>query len=283
MQALAQRPVLPSQGGQPLPEPPSPYLNPLQHRATASSTSGSFGTQPVAPFGANLGAGPFGMTPEAAPATDLPQSFGVPNHAPAQAQPSQSGRIQFGQKAGQAPSNPCGSSSQGLSTSFQSASAPANPFGQGGSQSGKLQFGARAGQPAVAQFGSSSRQGAAAPFGSQSKPVKPFNSTDDPFGRQKPGQAQQLAAQVPAPNPVAQQQQQSAGNGFNSNPFAQPQQPPATPAAFGAVGGPQAGQSQASQGLEFQTPSVQQRPAFGGGVAASPQTPSPGRHECTAL
>ena len=289
LQALAQMPKPPSQGGPTLPEPASPYLNPSQPGIAAPSTVGAFGPPAVAPFEVQSGPGPFGMTAAAGPATasTLQQPFGVPSHGPAQPQPSQSGRIQFGQKAGQAAANPFGSRNQGQSTSFQPTAAPANLFGQGSSQSSRLQFGARAGQPAAAQAGSSRGiQGGAAPFGSQSKPVKPFNSTEDPFGRQKPGQpgqAQQLAAQAPAANPFAQQQpqqqpqQSSAMTGFNSNPFAQQQQPPPTPAAFGIFGGPQAGQSQPSPGLEFQTPAVQQRPAFGGGVAASLQTPSPGR------
>lgn len=291
MQALAQMPRPPSQGGNPLPEPASPYLNPAQPSATASPTLSSFGPQLVGPFPPKPGAAPFGMTTEAAPASALAgqQQFGVASHPPAQSQPTQAGRIQFGQKAGQASSNPFGSSTQGHPPSFQTSSAPANPFanpfGQGSSQPGRLQFGGRAGQPAAAHFGSSSSQGAAAPSGSQSKPMTPFNSTADPFGRQKPGQAQQPAAQAP-PNPSAfsqqQQQQQSAGNGFNSNPFGQ-HQPPATPAAFGAFGGPQGFQSQPSQGLEFHTPTVQQRPAFGGGVAASLQTPSPGWQQCPSL
>lgn len=294
LQALAQRSKPPSQGGPPLPEPPSPYLNPSQPGPAANPTPGSFGA-PVAPFGAHAGPISFGMTAQAAPATASvsQQAFGVPNHTPAPPQPSQPGRIQFGQKAGQAPANPFGSSIQAHATSFQQNSAPANPFGQGTGQPGRLQFGARAGQPAAPQAGSSrGSQGAAAPFGSQSKPVKPFNSTEDPFGRQKPGpsqpgQVQQPAAQMPAANPFAQQQQQqSAMNGLNTNPFAQQQQQqqaPATPAPFGAFGGPQAVQSQPSAGLEFQTPAVQQRPAFGGGVAASLQTPSPGISQCTAL
>ncbi|KAL3138847.1 hypothetical protein ABBQ32_005679 [Trebouxia sp. C0010 RCD-2024] len=282
-QALAQMPRPPSQGGHPLPEPTSPYLNPTQPSAAASPTPGSFGAQPVGPFPPSLEAAPFGMTTQAAPVSALAgqQQFGVAGHPPAQPQPAQAGRIQFGQKAGQASPNPFGSSSHGHPPSFQTSSAQANPFanpfGLGSSQPGRLQFGSRAGQPAAANFGNSSSQGAAAPSSSQSKPVTPFNSTADPFGRQKPGQAQQSAAQVPLnPNAFAQQQQQqSAGNGCNSNPFGQ-QQPPATPAGFGAFGGPQAFQSQPSQGLEFQTPAVQQRPAFGGGVAASLQTPSPG-------
>lgn len=272
----------PSQGGPPLPEPASPYLNPSQPGTTPSSTAG--------PFGVSSGPAPFGMAAEAAPASAnaLQQPFRTPNLAPAQSQPSQSGRIQFGQKAGQSASNPFGSSIQGQSTSFQPTPAPSNPFGQR-SQSGRLQFGARAGQPAAAQVGSAiSSQGAAAPFGTQSKPVKPFDSTDDPFGRQKPsqpGQGQQPAAQASATHPFAQQlqqqQQPSAINGLKSNPFAQ--QPPATPAAFGAFGGPQAGQSQPSTGPDFQTPAVQQRPAFGGGVAASLQSPFPGRQHPAAL
>lgn len=291
LQALAQRPKPPSQGGPPLPEPPSPYLNPSQPGHAANPTSGSFGA-PVAPIGAHPGPTTFGMTAQAAPASAgaVQQAFGVPHQTPAQPPPSQSGRIQFGQKAGQAAANPFGSGLQGQATSSQQNSAPANPFGQGSGQPGRLQFGARAGQPAAPQAGSSrGSQGAAAPFGSQSKPVKPFNSTDDPFGRQKPepsqpGQTQQPAGQMPAVNPFAhQQQQQSAMSGFNANPFAQQQQPPATPAPFGASGGPQAVQSQPSPGLEFQTPAVQQRPAFGGGVAASLQTPSPGRSQHTAL
>ena len=298
LQELAQMSKPPLQGGPRLPEPISPYLNPSQPGTAASSTVGSFGPQPVAPFGVTSGPAPFGMAAEAAPASAnaLQQPFGTPNLAPAPPQSSQSGRIQFGQKAGQAAPNPFGSSIQGQSNSIQPTSAPANPFGQG-SQSGRLQFGARAGQPAAAQVGSSrSSQGAAAPFGAHSKSVKPFNSTDDPFGRQKPGQpgqGQQPAAQASTANPFApqqlqqQQQQPSALNGFNSNPFAQQQQqqqqPPATPAAFGAFGGPQAGQSQPSLGPEFQTPAVQQRPAFGGGVAASLQTPSPGRQHPIAL
>lgn len=298
LQALAQRPKPPSQGGPPLPEPPSPYLNPSQPGPAATSTPSSFGA-PAAPFGANPGPTSFGVTAQAAPASagSVQQAFGVPNHTSAQPPPSQSGRIQFGQKAGQAAANPFGSGVQGQATSFQQTSAPANPFGQSSGQPGRLQFGARAGQPAAPQAapqaGSSrSNPGAAAPFGSQSKPVKPFNSTEDPFGRQKPepsqpGQVQQPALQMPAANPFAQPQQQQhlAMNGFNSNPFAQQQQqqPPATPAPFGAFGGPQAVQSQPSPGLEFQTPAVQQRPAFGGGVAASLQTPSLGRSQHTAL
>ena len=281
LQELSRMPRPPSQGGPPLLEPASPYLNPSQPRTTPSSTAG--------PFGVSSGPAPFGMAVEAAPASAnaLQQPFGTPNLAPAQSQPSPSGRIQFGQKAGQSASNPFGSSIQGQSTSFQPAPAPSNLFGQG-SQSGRLQFGARAGQPAAAQVGSAiSSQGAAAPFGTQSKPVKPFDSTDDPFGRQKPsqpGQGQQPAAQASATHPFAQQlqqQQPSAMSDLNSNPFAQ--QPPATPAAFGAFGGPQAGQSQPSTGLDFQTPAVQQRPAFGGGVAASLQSPSPGRQHPAAL
>lgn len=280
MQALAQRSRPPSQGGQPLPDPPSPYLNPSQPPAAAFPTSGALAPQPAAPFAPGHGSAPFGMTTGAAPASaPAPQQqFMATTHAPVQPQPSQSGRIQFGQKAGQPNPNPFASSSQGHSTSFQTSSAPANPFGQGSGQPGRLQFGARAGQPAAAHFGNSSSQGSAAPLGSQAKPVTRFDSTADPFGRQKPGQAQQSAAQVPASNPFAQQQQQPAGNGFNSNSnlFAQ-QQPPVTPAAFGAFGGPQTLQAQLSQGLQFQTPAVQQRPAFGGGIAASLQTPSPGR------
>ena len=295
LQTLLQMSKPPSQGGPPLPEPASPYLNPSQPGTAPPTTEGSFGPPPVAPFGVNSGPAPFGMAAGAAPASAnaLQQPFRTANLAPAQPLSSHSGRIQFGQKAGQAASNPVGSSSQGQSTSFQPTSAAANPFGQGSSQSGRLQFGARAGQPAAAQAGSSrSSQGAAAPFGSQSKPVKPFDSTDDPFGRQKPGQpgqAQQPIAQPPSSNSFAQQQlqqqhlqQPSAMNGFSSNLFAQ-QQPPATPAPFGAYGGPQAGQSQPSPCPEFQTPAVQQRPAFGGGVAASLQTPSPGRQRPTAL
>ena len=285
MQALAQSQRPPSQGGQPLPEPPSPYLNPSQRNAAAPPALSSFGAQPSIPFPPTLGAAPFGVAPQPAPvgAPAGQQQFGLLGQAPAQPQATQAGRIQFGQKASQASSNPFGSSSQGQANSFQTSSASANPvanpFGQGSSQSGRLQFGTKAGQPAATHLRNSSSQGFAAPSGSQSfKPVTPFNSTADPFGRQKPGQAQQPAAQVPSnPNPFAQQQQQqqqSAGNGFNFNPFGQQQQPPATPAAFGG----QAFQSQPSQGLEFQTPAVQQRPAFGGGVAASLQTPSPGRH-----
>ena len=283
LQALAQRPVPPSQAGQPLPEPASPYLD-SPYPSTASFSSST--ANPAAGYGAAPVAGSFGMTNQAAPfgADAMQPPFGMSNQASAQPQLSQPGRIQFGHKAGQAASNLFGSSSsQAHGKPAQMAATQPNPFGQGSSQSGRLQFGSKAGQPAAPQFGpASSRQGAAPPpLGSQGKPVKPFNSTDDPFGRQKSGQpdlSHQQSASSSAHNPFAQQQRQPAAIGFSSQPFGQQQQQvPATPAAFGASGGPKPGQPQASHGTEFQTPAVQQRPAFAGGVAASLQTPSPGR------
>ena len=232
--------------------------------------------------------GPFGA-PHAVPAAGsnlfggsaLQQPFGIPTQPqmPPQTQPVPQGRIQFGQKASQAGSNPFGGSSLESGTiqfgsnagqanphSFgQNAVQPTpNPFGQSGVQPGRLQFGSKAGQPAAAQFGPAGNSSfGGQPFGPQSNSSqpfrKPFNSTDDPFGRQKPGQA-------------AYAQQSS-----NSNPFGDQQQPPATPETFSAFGGPQNGQpSQSGIGKGFQTPAVQQRPAFAGGVAASLQTPVQG-------
>ena len=218
--------------------------------------SGPFAHAQPGPFG---GAGSFGPTAQ--------QPFGMPAQPqmPPPAQPSQPGRIQFGQKAGQPASNPFGGGSNQPGGRSNIGQSNQNPFGQPTSQPGRLQFGARAGQPAAARFGTS--QPAGQPFGFQSKPSqpfrKPFNSTEDPFGRQKSGQAQQPA-------------QQST----NSNPFSNQQQLPMTPAPFGAFGGPQGGPSQPPFGQSFETPAVQQRPAFAGGIAIAPQTPVPGVCEC---
>jgi len=248
-----------------LAEPLSPYVDPPQS---------AFGAAAMAvPFGAPQ-AGPFGGSAER-PAVQQP--FGTPHQAqmPPTAQPSQPGRVQFGQKASQPASNSFGGSSNQLdrgqfgpnagqahANSFgqNAGHANANPFGQNASQPGRLQFGARAGQPAAPQFGSAGNsQSAGQPFASQAssnQPFrKPFNSTEDPFGRQKPGQAQQPA------------QQSSSSNHFGNQ-----QPPPGTPAPFG---GPNKGQAAFGQG--FQTPAIQQRPAFGGGIAASPQAPEPGQ------
>lgn len=272
----------PSQGGQPLPEPPSPYLDSSQANALPA---GPFGSQPPTLLGASASAGPSGINSQTASlgGNTKQQSFGMPSTAKGQAQPSQPSRIQFGQKAGQAAHNPFGaSSSQTQANPFQVNAVQPNPFGQASSQSGRLQFGTKAGQPAATQFGpSNSRQDTVPAFGSQSKPAKAFNSTEDPFGRQKavqPAAAQQQAAPGFASNPFAQQQHQPAAP---SNPFAQQQQAlPGTPAPFGALGGPQNGMSQSLQGAQFQTPAVQQRPAFAGGIAASLQAPSIGRQHC---
>ncbi|KAL0018263.1 hypothetical protein WJX79_004772 [Trebouxia sp. C0005] len=220
-EALKRCQLAPSAGGPPLPEPASPYVLSALPGAFGSAAapapsgapsqlvpSGPFAHAQPNPFG---GAGSFGPSGQ--------QPFGVPAQPqmPPPAQPSQPGRIQFGQKAGQPASN---------------------PFAGGSSQPGQ-------------------------PFGSQSRPSQPFrtpfNSTQDPFGRQKSGQAQQAAQQSPS-----------------SNPFNNQQQLPATPAPFGAFGGPQSGLSQPPFGQSFQTPAVQQRPAFAGGITISPQTPMPG-------
>ncbi len=217
--------------------------------------SGPFAHAQLGSFG---GAGSFGPS--------VQQPFGMPAQPqmPPPAPPGQPGRIQFGQKAGQPASNPFGGgSSQPGRGQFgpNAGQSSQSPFGQTASQPGRLQFGARAGQPAAAQFGTSQSTGQ--PFGFQSKPSqpfrKPFNSTEDPFGRQRSGQAQQSA-------------QQSS----SSNPFSNQQQMPATPAPFGAFGGRQSGTSQPPFGQSFQTPAVQQRPAFAGGIAMSPPTPLPG-------
>ncbi|KAL0037575.1 hypothetical protein WJX77_003393 [Trebouxia sp. C0004] len=262
-EALKRCQLAPSAGGPPLAEPTSPYVISALPGASGSAAilapsgapsqlvpSGPFAHAQPGSFG---GAGSFGPTAQ--------QPFGVPAQpqVPPPAQPSQPGRIQFGQKAGQPASNPFGrgSSQPGRGQSGPNAvQSNQNPFGQSATQPRRLQFGARAGQPAAAQFGTS--QPAEQPFGFQSKPSqpfrKPFNSTEDPFGRQKSGQAQGPAQQSPS-----------------SNPFSNQQLLPTTPAVFGAFGGP----SQPSFGQSFQTPAVQQRPAFAGGIAISPQTLMP--------
>ena len=277
VQALAQRSVAPSNGGQPVPEPPSPYSNPAQPN---SSSIPAFGPHSATAVGATPGAGPFGMT------STPQQPFVMLTPPPAQPQPSQAGRIQFGQKAVQAIPNPFGSSNdQRQANAFQPGAAQQNPFGQGGNQPGHLQFGSKAGQAAAAPFGPDSHRQSAAPlpFGSQSKPVKPFNSTEDPFGRQKPGQSGQAQQQAaPTSTPFAQAQQPAA-SGPNLNPFAQnhqqqQRQMPATPAAPAAPG-PFGGLQAHGTGADFQTPAVQQRPAFAGGVAVSLQSPSPGKQQ----
>ena len=269
LQALKRCQVPPSEGGPPLPEPFSPYVSlqksqPFAAAAMPAPFGGHAGPAPSGQFG-GVQPGPFGGAGASGGPTGQ-QPFGAPAHpqAPPPEQSGQPGRIQFGQKASQPTSNPFGQAVRpfcNVQFGHNTGQSHPNPFGQPVSQPGRLQFGTRAG-PAAAQvgFGHSAGQ----PFGMQSNPSqpfrKPFDSSEDPFGRQKFGQAQQPAQQSSSSSPSSSQQQL-----------------PATPAAFGK---PQTVQSQSLHGQGFQTPAVQQRPAFGGGLAASLQTPMPGMSSC---
>ena len=220
---------------------------------------------PTGPFGALLSYGQ-ANTPAMLPFGTISQA-----HMPPRPQPTQLGRIQFGQKANQPGPNPFGTSNPAGRTNFgpNAGQAVPNPFGPNLAQPGRLQFGSRAGQPAAAQNGLSNTT-AGQPFASHSvssQPFrKPFDSSEDPFGRQNPVAANLM-------QPVAPQNS-------SSHAWADQQQPPATPAPFGGFHRQQSGQSQLASGHGFQTPAIQQRPAFGGGVAAALQTPTPGKNEC---
>lgn len=225
-------------------------LQALQHSQAAPSQGGAAIPEPQSPYI------DVSQTAQAAAMHQMPIALATP------AQPAQN---PFGQTK-----NPFGKAQTPLGQASNpfggNAAASAQPFVQAvvqqqAQQSGRIRFGQKA-------KGMSQQNLAQNPFQSASQP------TGDPFGRPRPAQAMQPAQQngmpVQAQNPFGQLQQQ------------QPQQqqlPPGTPAPFAAFNGAHNLQNQSGFGAAtaagFETPAAQ-RPAFGGGVAASLQTPAEG-------
>lgn len=221
-------------------EPPSPYIaNPL----IAAASAGMHQPPPS-----------FGM-----PTTTLGHS-----QNPFEVKPNPFGQAsQLGQAA-----NPFGSTAASAqpfgqaSNPFGGTSASTQPFGQATSQQ-------QASQPGRIQFGQKARTQASTQQQLEKAFQRPSQPTGDPFGRQRPAQAMQAAQPSNVPTAV----QPSFGES------AQQQQLPGTPAPFAAFGGPMHLQQHPGAGQKqdavFQTPAAQQ-PAFSGGIAASPETPTAG-------